>query len=71
MDSNNQNFEENNNLLLSETEQEISIKVKTIDSNEYLVLTHKDSSISELKEKIQTVKILIFDLRIFILVDGI
>ncbi len=57
MDSNNQSIILNTQLSLNEENDEISIKVKTIDSNEYLVNTNKDSSISNLKLKIEEVKI--------------
>jgi len=58
MESNNQNLAENSDLLLNENTEEISIKVKTIDSNEYLVYTNKESSISDLKLKIEQVIII-------------
>ena len=57
MDSGNQHIAQNNDLQLNEVSDEINIKVKTIDSNEYLVNTNKESSISDLKQKIEQVKI--------------
>lgn len=57
MDSSNRNnIAQINELQLNEDPEEISIKVKTIDSNEYLVNTNKDSSISDLKQKIEQVR---------------
>lgn len=55
MDSSNTNSAQINELPLNEDLEEISIKVKTIDSNEYLVNTNKDSSVSDLKQKIEQV----------------
>ena len=57
MDSSNRNSTQNIDLQLNENVEEISIKVKTIDSNEYLVNTNKDSSVSDLKQKIEQVSI--------------
>ena len=57
MDPGNQHIAQNNDLQLNEVSDEINIKVKTIDSNEYLVNTNKESSISDLKLKIEQVKI--------------
>ena len=58
MESNENNkFPTTNNIIFNTNDlEEISIKVKTIDSNEYLVLTNKDSRILELKQKIEEVK---------------
>ncbi len=57
MDSKNTNSAYNHELELNEELEKISIKVKTIDSNEYLVNTNKDSSISDLKQKIEQVSV--------------
>jgi len=40
--------------------EEISIKVKTIDSNEYIVNTNKTSLISEVKKELEEVIKIIF-----------
>lgn len=58
MDSSNSNIGQTYELQLNEETDEISIKVKTIDSNEYLVNTNKDSSVSVLKQKIEEVKLI-------------
>lgn len=59
MESNNKEINLNEKIEKDENENEkISIKVKTIDSNEYIVSANKTSLISEVKKELEEVNLL-------------